>query len=128
MNLEKVVFGFFVLLAATLNFGFFIGDIDDRALHNVYELFGAVVVSLIATVLKFGDRTQIGAVHLATSLVADLQLIAAALVWGYAGHISSAGLTPGATASMVSLSGGALLANLVSVVLLVVETVSFQRR
>lgn len=128
MNLEKVVFGFFVLLAATLNFGFFIGDIDDSALHNVYELFGAVVVSLIATVLKFGDRTQIGAVHLATSLVADLQLIAAALVWAYAGHISSAGLTPAATASMVSLSGGALLANLVSVVLLVVETVSFQRR
>ena len=128
MNLEKVVFGFFVLLAATLNFGFFIGDIDDRVLHNVYELFGAVVVSLIATVLKFGDRTQIGAVHLATSLVADLQLIAATLVWGYADHISSTGLTPGATASMVSLSGGALLANLVSVVLLVVETVSFQRR
>ena len=29
MNLEKVVFGFFVLLAATLNFGFFIGDIND---------------------------------------------------------------------------------------------------
>ena len=128
MNLEKVVFGFFVLLAATLNFGFFIGDLDDRVLHNVYELFGAVVVSLIATVLKFGDRTQIGAVHLATSLVADLQLIAASLVWGYASHVSSEGLTPGATASMVSLSGGALLANLVSVVLLVVETVSFQRR
>ncbi len=84
MNLEKVVFGFFVLLAATLNFGFFIGDISDPALHNVYELFAAVVVNLIATVLKFGDRTQIGAVHLATSLVADLQLIAAALAWGYA--------------------------------------------
>jgi hypothetical protein len=29
---------------------------------------------------------------------------------------------------VVSLSGGALLANVVSVVLLVVETVSFQRR
>ena len=129
MNLEKVVFGFFVLLAATLNFGFFIGDISDPAVHNVYELFGAVVVSLIATVLKFGDRTQIGAVHLATSLVADLQLIAAALVWGYAEYVSSVGaLTAGSTASVVSLSGGALLANLVSVVLLVVETVSFQRR
>ena len=38
-----------------------------------------MVVNLIATVLKFGDRTQIGAVHLATSLVADLQLIGAAL-------------------------------------------------
>ena len=36
MNLEKVVFGFFVLLAATLNFGFFIGDIADAMLHNVY--------------------------------------------------------------------------------------------
>ena len=58
----------------------------------MYELFAAVVVNLIATVLKFGDRTQIGAVHLATSLVADLQLIAAALAWGYAAQISSAGL------------------------------------
>ncbi|MEV4703299.1 DUF6394 family protein [Actinoplanes sp. NPDC049316] len=128
MSLEKVIFGFFVLLAATLNFGFFIGDLSDPSLHNVYELFAAVVVSLIATVLKFGDRTQIGAVHLATSLVADLQLIAAALVWGYATQISSAGLDGAAMASVVSLSGGALLANLVSVVLLVVETVSFHRR
>ena len=128
MNLEKVVFGFFVLLAATLNLGFFIGDIDDPALHNVYELFAAVVVSLITTVLKFGDRTQLGAVHLATSLVADLQLLAAALVWGYAEYVSSQGLTPESMASVVSLSGGALLANVVSVVLLVVETVSFQRR
>src|SRR5688500_1625325 len=100
MNLEKVVFGFFVLLAATLNFGFFIGDISDPALHNIYELFAAVVVNLITTVLKFGDRTQIGAVHLATSLVADLQLIAAAVVWGYASQISSEGLTGQAMASV----------------------------
>jgi hypothetical protein len=128
MNLEKVVFGFFVLLAATLNFGFFIGDISNPVLHNEYELFAAVVVSLIATVLKFGDRTQIGAVHLATSLVADLQLIAAAVVWTLAAYVSDAGVTAHSTASVVSLSGGALLANLVSVVLLVVETVSFRRR
>jgi hypothetical protein len=128
MNLEKVVFGFFVLLAATLNFGFFIGDIDDPAVHNVYELFAAVVVNLIATVLKFGDRTQIGAVHLATSLVADLQLMSAALVWGYVSYVAVDGLTREATASVVSLSGGALVANIVSVVLLVVETVSFHRR
>jgi uncharacterized protein DUF6394 len=127
VNLEKVVFGFFVLLAATLNFGFFIGDIDDPELHNPYELFAAVVVNLIATVLKFGDRTQIGAVHLATSLVADLQLIGATLMFGYATYVSTAGMTPAWTASVVSLSGGALLANIVSVVLLVVETVSFHR-
>jgi hypothetical protein len=127
LNLEKVVFGFFVLLAATLNFGFFIGDISNPDLHNVYELFAALAVSLIATVLKFGDRTQIGAVHLATSLVADLQLIAAGVVWVWAVEISAGGLTAVHTASMVSLSGGALLANLVSVVLLVTETVSFHR-
>ena len=128
MSLEKVVFGFFVLLAATLNFGFFIGDIANPDLHNVYELFAAVVVNLIATVLKFGDRTQIGAVHLATSLVADLQLIAASLAWAYATQVSAAGLDDQAMASVVSLSGGALLANLVSVALLVIETVSFHRR
>ena len=127
MNLEKVVFGFFVLLAATLNFGFFIGDLGDPTLHNSYELYAAVVVNLIATVLKFGDRTQIGAVHLATSLVADLQLIAATLVWAYATQVSSEGHTAASTASVVSLSGGALLANVVSLVLLVVETVSFRR-
>ena len=127
MNLEKVIFGFFVLLAATLNFGFFIGDIDDPIQHNIVEMFAALVVSLIATVLKFGDRTQIGAVHLATSLVADLQLIAAFVVWVWAVQISSDGLTPLHMASVVSLSGGALLANLVSVVLLVTETVTFHR-
>jgi hypothetical protein len=127
VNLEKVVFGFFVLLAATLNFGFFIGDISNPVLHNPYELFAAVVVNLVALVLKFGDRTQIGAVHLATSLVASLQLVGAALMYGYANYVSSVGMNDSWTASVVSLSGGALLANIVSVVLLVVETVSFHR-
>ena len=127
MNLEKVVFGFFVLFAATLNFGFFIGDIDNPVHHEIYELFAAVVVNLIATVLKFGDRTQIGAIHLATSLVADLQLLAAAMVWGYAEHVTGAGLTASTMSSIVSLSGGALFANIVSVIILIAETI-MQRR
>ena len=127
MNLEKVVFGFFILLAATLNFGFFIGDLGRPEYHNVYELFAAIVVNLVATVLKFGDRTQIGAVHLSTSLVADLQLIAAAMVWGYAAHVGGSGMTPEMTARVVSLSGGALFANVVSVIILIAETI-MQRR
>ncbi|CCH77911.1 conserved membrane hypothetical protein [Nostocoides japonicum T1-X7] len=127
MNLEKVIFGFFVLLAATLNFGFFIGDISRPEVHNVFELFAAFTVSLIATVLKFGDRSQMGAVHLATSLVADLQLAAALVVWVTAEEVLQHGMTTAATASVVSLSGGALLANIVSVVLLVTETVTFHR-
>ncbi len=127
MNLEKVIFGFFIVFAATLNFGFFIGDIDNPVHHEIYELFAAVVVNLIATVLKFGDRTQIGAIHLATSLVADLQLIAAAMVWGYAEHVSGTGLTASTMSSIVSLSGGALFANIVSVIILIAETI-MQRR
>ncbi len=127
MNLEKVVFGFFVLLAATLNFGFFLGDMSRPELHNVWELFAAIVVNLIAMVLKFGDRTQLGAVQLATSLVANLQLLTAGVVWAYASNVGD-GLTPEITAAVVSLSGGALLANIVSVILLVSETLSYQRR
>ena len=127
MNLEKVIFAFFIVLALTLNFGFFIGDIADPVHHNVYELFAAIVVSLIATILKFGDRTHIGAVLLATSLVADLQLIVAAVVWGYVENVSQAGMTPHAMAAIVSLSAGAVLANVTSVILLVTETVMVRR-
>jgi len=127
MNLEKVIFGFFIVLALTLNFGFFIGEFENPAHHNVYELFIAIVVNLIATVLKFGDRTQMGAVLLATSLVADLQLIVAAIVWGYAVHVTQTGLDTSVMGSIVSLSGGALLANITSVVLLIIETVNLRR-
>ncbi len=127
MNPEKVVFGFFIVLALTLNFGFFVGAIDDPDHHHLYELFAVIVVNLIATVLKFGDRTQLGAVLLATSLVALLQLFAAALVWGISVHVSEVGLTPVVVSSIVSLSGGAMLANVVSVVLLIIETVMLRR-
>lgn len=127
MNLEKVVFAFFILLALTLNFGFFVGELDNPEHHNVYELFAAIVVSLIATVIKLGDRTHLGAVLLATSLVADLQLIAAAVVWGVTVNAVDSGLSSSVIASVVSLSGGALLANLVSVALLIIDTVTSRR-
>ena len=124
MNLEKVVFGFFIVLAMTLNFGFFLGDIDNPSHHHVYELYAAIIVSLIATVLKFGDRTHVGAILLSTSLAADLQLISAAILWAaMAGEMDESSLIT----YIVSLSGGALMANFVSVILLISETIS-QRR
>jgi len=126
MNVNKVMFAFLIMLALTLNLGFFVGDFDNPAHHHVYELYAAIVVSLIATVLKFGDRTHIGAVMLAASFVADLQLLAAAIVWGFGTLVmgySEQLLMP----SIVSLAGGALAANLVSVVLLIVETVMVRR-
>ncbi len=127
MNQEKVIFGFFIVLALTLNFGFFIGTIDNPAHHHVYELFAVVVVNLIATILKFGDRSQTGALLLATSLAAMLQLVAATLVWMVAEHITQTGLTAAVTASIVSLSGGAMLANIISVILLIIETFMLRR-
>ena len=127
MSFEKVLFGFFIVLALTLNFGFFVGDIDNPDHHDAIELGAALAVSLIATIMKFGDRSQMGAVLLATSLVADLQLLAAAFVWGYAAYVTDAGVTGATLASVVSLSGGALLANLVSVTLLVAETITIRR-
>jgi Ca2+/H+ antiporter, TMEM165/GDT1 family len=127
MNIEKVIFSFFIVLALTLNFGFFLGDFDNPEHHNIYELFVVVVVNLIATVLKFGERTQMGAVLLATSLVASLQLIAAVLVWTFAVHINETGVTPSVIGTIVSLAGGALVANIISVVLLVID-ISVQRR
>lgn len=126
MNLEKVIFGFFILLAATLNFGFVYGVPDDPDLHNRWELFAALIVNLVAAVLKFGDRTHIGAVQLASSLVALLQLLAATVLWIVAGERGDAA-TPVVVGGVVSLAAGALLANVASVVIMVVET-TMQRR
>jgi hypothetical protein len=127
MNFEKVVFGFFVLLAATLNFGFVVGEIDNPTQHHAYELYAAIVVSLIATVLKLGDRTHLGAVLLATSLVADLQLLAAAIVWAVATQVYGTGDAPGTISSVVSLAAGAAFANIASVILLIAETITLRR-
>ena len=127
MNSEKVIFAFFIVLALTLNFGFFVGDINDPGHHNIFELYAAIVVSLITTILKVGDRTHIGSVFLATSLVADLQLITAAVVWGITVNVYSEPLSGHSLATVVSLSGGALLANVISVILLVVDTVSLRK-
>ena len=68
-----------------------------------------------------------GAVLLATSLVAVLQLVAAALVWAIAVHMTDTGLTSSVMASIVSLSGGAMLANVISVVLLIIEISTLRR-
>lgn len=122
MNLEKVIFGAFVILACTLNFGFFVGDIANPEHHHALELAATLVVNLIAMTLKFGDRTHIGAVHLATSIVAVLQLLAASLVWMWATRVTGLSSEGEVIATVVSLSGGALVANFISVALLIGET------
>lgn len=122
MSSERVWFRFFVLLALTLNVGFVYGDIDNPIHHDKIELFLAFVVSLVCTILKFGDRSYMGALLLATSLVADVQLLAAIVLWTFATTVGSAQIV-----TIVSLSVGALVANLVSVVLVVIEAATLRR-
>ena len=126
MSPDRVLFAFVIVLALTLNVGYVVGDIADPAHHNVYELFAAIVVNLIATVMKFGDRSPLGSTMLATSLVADIQLVAAAMAWGYFGSLAAA-ISPHGMVTVVSLAIGALVANVVSVLLLVIETASLRR-
>ena len=83
-------------------------------------------MNLIATILKLGDKTQLGSVLLATSLVADIQLIAAATVWTVSTY--SFGLENSEIIGLVvSLSGGALLANITSVALYIGDTLKSKR-
>ncbi len=124
MNIDKVIAGFFIILAMTVNFGFFYGDMGDIELHSKYELFAAIVVNIIATLLKLGDRTQMGSVLLATSLVAVIQLVIAASVWTIFGYET---ISREMFGIVIALSGGALLANITSVVLYVSETVKSKR-
>lgn len=125
MNFEKVVSGFFIILAMTLNFGFFYGDMSNMVHHSKYELFAAIVVNLIATTLKLGDKTQMGSVLLATSLVADIQLIAAATIWTIGVYVYT--MDSGMVSLVISLSGGALVANVTSMILYVGDTLKSKR-
>lgn len=126
MSFDKILFAFVIVLALTLNVGFVVGDMERIELHDAYELALAIAVSLMATVMKFGDRSLLGSTMLATSLVADVELIAAAVVWGIA-SLGEGAISTHAAATVVSLATGAMIANIVSVVLLVIETASLRR-
>jgi hypothetical protein len=127
MNLERVIFGFFILLALTFNVVFVIGDIDNPAHHNVWILTFAILISLIATGLKLGDRSQIGALLLAASLVADVLLISARVLWIIAENETATGPSPESMVRIVSIAGGALVANIVSVIVVVGDALMSRR-
>lgn len=127
MNLERVVFGFFIILALALNLGFVAGEIDNPLHHDPWLLFAALIVGLITSGLKLGDRSQLGALVLAASLVANLLLMIAVSAWA----VSESGMVQAASPTMmvtvVSLAYGALAANIVSVAVLVSDTLMSRR-
>jgi hypothetical protein len=127
VNLERVVFGFFIILALALNLGFVAGEIDNPAHHNPWLLFTALMVGLITSGLKLGDRSQLGALVLAASLVANLLLMIAVSVWAIAEGGMEQTASPELIVTIVSLGYGALAANVVSVSVLVSDTLMSRR-
>jgi hypothetical protein len=127
MNLERVVFGFVIILALTFNFVFVMGDLDNAQHHSVWILTIAILVNLIAIGLKLGDRSQVGAIQLASSLVSGVMLVSARIVWIVAQSETATGPSSESMANIVSLAGGALVASTVSVLILVGDTLISRR-
>jgi Ca2+/H+ antiporter, TMEM165/GDT1 family len=103
------------------------GDIDNASHHDVWILTIAILINLIATGLKLGDRSQVGALLLASSLVVDVLLITARVIWITTENQTSLGPSPETMANIVSLAGGALVASIVTVMILVSDTLISRR-
>lgn len=110
MNWGKVIYIFFALMSLTTTAGF----LYDQ---NEVALFIAACVNLISTLLKIGVRNFLAAELFASSLVADLHLIPAfALIQ----------INPEANVMVYTLAIGALIANIFSMILVVVDSVKTQ--
>ena len=127
MNLEKVIFGFFIVLALSLNVGFVMGELAESGRHSLWMLFAALLASLFTTGLKIGDRTQIGAITLSTSLVTNLLLMTAITYWAIGEGGMDVAPNQDRMVTIISLAGGALVANMVSVLMLVTDTLMSRR-
>lgn len=127
MNLERVIFGFFIILALALNLAFVAGEIDNPEHHSPWLLFAALMVGLISSGLKLGDRSQLGALVLAASLVANLLLMIAVSVWAIAEGGMEQAPSARLVVAVISLAYGALVANVVSVAVLVSDTLMSRR-
>ena len=127
MNLERVVFGFVIILALSFTFAFVMGDIDSASHHNVWILTIAILINLIATCLKLGDRSQVGTLLLASSLVVDVLLITARVIWVTAENQTALGPSPESMTNIVSLAAGALVASFITVIVLVGDTLISRR-
>ena len=126
MNLERVAFGFFIVLTLALNVVFVVGEVENSLHHNVWVLTVAILVGLIATGLKLGDRSQVGSILLSSSLVSDLLLIVARVVWVVAENPET-GPSPESVVLIVAMASGALVANAVSVIILIGDTLISRR-
>ncbi|NPB06332.1 MAG: hypothetical protein GXO03_01880 [Aquificae bacterium] len=105
MRLKKILTHFFILMALTTNISFI-------ASPNGYELVITIAMNMLATILKMGEGKILSNELMASSLVADLHLIPAGFIYFL-----------GDTEEAVGLAIGALAANIISIVIGVIETI-----
>ncbi len=105
MDWGKVIYVFFTLMSLTSTAGFLYE-------HTSTALFVAASLNLVSTILKLGVRNLLSAELLASSLVADLHLIPAFIYLELIGNMKWA----------IALAIGALLANIFSMALVLIES------
>jgi len=105
MDWGKVTYIFFSLMSLTTTVGFIYED-------TAIALFIAAGVNIISTILKIGIRNLLAAELLASSLVADLHLIPAFIVYTFTDNTEIA----------IGLAIGAIVANLYSMALALIES------
>ncbi|MDR3346495.1 MAG: DUF6394 family protein [Campylobacteraceae bacterium] len=106
MDWGKVIYIFFALMSLTTTAGFLYEQ-------NEIALFVAASINLISTFLKIGIKNTLSAELFASSLVADLHLIPAFVMLE---------ISDNSTNAVIALSIGAIIANLFSLVLVIVES------
>lgn len=126
MNFKEILSGIFIFLSLTLNFDFVYGEFDKFSHHSIYVLYFAIVVNIIGTILKIGDRTKIGSILVATSIVALIQLVFAGIIWSYYENFST-GVSDENIFNVISMASGALVANFLSVMILIIDTSRIKR-
>lgn len=109
MNWGKVIYIFFALMSLTTISGFLYAQ-------NEVALFIAMSVNLISTLLKIGVRNLLAAETFASSLVADLHLIPAFVVYEIYGNVEK-----DMYILIQSLVIGAVVANAFSLILVLID-------
>ncbi|CAM3420809.1 MULTISPECIES: DUF6394 family protein [Arcobacter] len=109
MDWGKVTYIFFSLMSLTTTAGFLYEP-------NAIALFIAAGVNVISTILKLGVKNLLAAELLASSLVADLHLIPAFMVLVFSDNLALA----------ISLAIGAVVANVFSIALALIESAKSQ--
>jgi len=102
---KKIISDIFIILSLTTNFMFIFYP-------NAITIFIALFINLFATIFKLGESKFLATKILATSFVADLHLLPSIFLF-FLGYREFS----------IALAIGALVSNIISVLLVIIESV-----